>query len=89
MNYHQSYNNEQHPEHPVRNAFFCIYCFFFSLSFSYLWVWKMFEFEYTWLAMLLAVLILVGALIGGIFSFKKSHTGYFAHRRSRKNRYYR
>ena len=89
MNYNQNYNNEHHPEHPVRNVFFCIYCFFFSLSFSYLWVWKMFEFEYTWLAMLLAVLILVGALIGGIFSFQNSHSGYFAYKRNRKKRYYR
>ena len=84
-----AYDNDQHPKHPVRNVFFCIYCFFFSLSFCYLWVWKIFEFEYTWLAMLLAVLILVGALIGGFFSFKNSHSGYFAYRRNRKNRYYR
>jgi hypothetical protein len=89
MNYNQNYNNEQHPEHPIRNVFFCIYCFFFSLAFSYLWVWKMFESEYTWLAVLIAALIIAGAVIGGIMSFKNSHHNYFAHRRNRKNRHYR
>ena len=84
-----AHDNDQHPKHPVRNVFFCIYCFFFSISFSYLWVWKMFEFEYTWLTILIAALIIVGAVIGGIVSFKNSHSNYFAHRRNRKNRYYR
>ncbi len=82
-------DSDQHPEHPVRSVFFCIYCFFFSLSFSYLWIWKMFEFEYTWLAMLIATLIIAGAVIGGIVSFNNSHHNYFAHRKSRKNRHYR
>ena len=82
-------DNDQHPEHPARNIFFCIYCFFFSLSFSYLWTWKMFEFECTWLAILIAALIIAGAVIGGIVSFKKSHRKYFAYRRNRKNIYHR
>ena len=68
MNYNQNYNNEQHPEHPARNVFFCIYCFFFSISFSYLWVWQLFEFDYTWLAILIASLIMAGAVIGVIIS---------------------
>lgn len=89
MNYNQNYNNEQHPEHPARNVFFCIYCFFFSISFSYLWVWQLFEFDYTWLAILIASLIMAGAVIGVIVSFTKSHRNYFAYRKKRKNRYYR
>ena len=89
MNYNQNYNNEQHPEHPARNVFFCIYCFFFSISFSYLWVWQLFEFDYTWLAILIASLIIAGAVIGVIISFTKSHRNYFAYRKKRKNRYYR
>ena len=89
MNYNQNYNNEQHPEHPVRNVFFCIYCFFLSISFSYLWVWQLFEFEYTWLAISIASLIIAGAVIGVIISFAKSHRSYFAYRRNRKNRHYR
>ena len=84
-----THDNDKHPEHPVRNVLFCIYCFFFSLAFSYLWVWKMFEFEYTWLAILIAALIIVGAVLGGIVSFKNSHSNYFAYRRNHKNRYYR
>ena len=56
---------------------------------SYLWIWKMFEFEYTWLSMLIATLIIAGAVIGGIVSFNNSHHNYFAHRKSRKNRHYR
>ena len=84
-----THDNDQHPKHPVRNIFFCIYCFFFSLSLSYLWTWKMFEFEYTWLAILIAALIIAGAVIGGVVSFKNSHSNYFAHRRNRNNRYYR
>ena len=89
MNYNQNYNNEQHPEHPARNVFFCIYCFFFSISFSYLWVWQLFEFDYTWLAILIASLIMAGAVIGVIVSFTKSHRNYFAYRKKRKNSYYR
>ena len=89
MNYNQNYNNEQHPEHPVRNVFFCIYCFFFSLAFSYLWLWQLFDFDYSWLAILIASLIIAGAVIGVIVSFAKSHRNYFAYRRNRKNRYYR
>ena len=89
MDYHQNDNHEQHPEHPVRNVFFCIFCFFCSMSFNYLWVWEQFEFEDAWIALLIAVLILISALFGTIVSFKKSHSGYFAHRRSRKNNYYR
>ena len=89
MNYNQNYNNEQHPEHPERNVFFCIYCFFFSISFSYLWVWQLVEIDYTWLAILIASLIIAGAVIGVIVSFTKSHRNYFAYRKKRKNRYYR
>ena len=87
MNY--NHNNEQHREHPVRNVFFCIYCFFFSIAFSYLWIWKLFTFEYSYLALLVAILILVGAIVGGILSFTKSHSNYFANRRYYKNNRYR
>ncbi|MBE6577811.1 MAG: hypothetical protein E7653_06710 [Ruminococcaceae bacterium] len=80
---------QQHPEHPIRNIFFSIFCFFFSLAFSYLWIWYMFDFERTWLMILIAALILLGAVISGIISFKNSHSNFFAYRRNRKNRYYR
>ena len=88
MNY-QYHNEQAHPEHPVRNVLFSILCVIFSLAFSYLWLWPLFEFEYTWLAITIAALTLLGALIGGIVSFKRSHRAYFAHRRSRKTRRYR
>ena len=84
MRYNHYHNESTHPEHPVRNVFFCIFCFFFALSFSYLWVWNVFDFEYTWLMIVIAVAILLSAVIGGIVSFKKSHRGYFAYRRNSK-----
>ena len=84
-----TYDNDQHPEHPVRNFFFCVFCLVFSLSFSYLWVWELFEYEYAEHAIVAAVLIVVVAVLSGIISFKNSHSNYFAHRRNRKNRYYR
>ena len=89
MNYNQNYNNEQHPEHPVRNVFFCIYCFFFSLAFSYLWVCPLFQFEYAWLTILVASLILVGSIAGAVISFKRSHNSYFVHRKLIKYKRYR
>lgn len=81
--------DDQHPEHPVRDALFCVCSFLFSLSFSYLWIYDLLEFEYTWLAVLIAALIISCAVIAGITTFKNSHRQYFAHRKIRKNRHYR
>ena len=74
-----------HPQHPVRDAFYCVWCFFFALAFNHLWVCSLFEFEYEGLAFLIAVLILVAALIGATVSFKKSHGNYFRYRRNLKH----
>ena len=80
--------SDQHPEHPVRNVFFCIYCFFFSLAFSFLWIWELLEFEYDRIAVLIASVIIAAAVVGVVVSFVKSHHAYLAYRRIRKNRRY-
>ena len=89
MNYNQNHNHEQHPTHPVRNVFYCICCFFFSLAFSYLWVWQVLDFEDTRRYVLIAALILVGALIGLALSFRRSHRIYFRQRKLHKLKYHR
>ena len=81
MNHIQTYNNTQHSKHPVRNLLFSIFCFFLSGAFSYLWVWNLFEFEYSWVAIVIAVVILSAAILGVIISFKNSHKGYFAYKK--------
>ena len=81
-----NHNRNDHPQHPVRDAFYCVWCFFFSLAFSYLWVHGLFDFEYASHALAVAVLILVAALIGAIVSFRKNYTNYFRYRRNLKRK---
>ena len=102
-NYDNCNNNDKHPEHPVRNVFFAIFSVFFSLAFNYLWVCQLIDFEYTDQAMVISVVILICAFIGGAIAIKKSYRGnswqkkrykrirnkHTAYRKRLKNRYYR
>ena len=64
-------DNSTHPEHPVRNVFFAIFCFFFSLSFNYLWVCDIIDFEYSEWAIPIAIVVLVASVIGCFFSWNR------------------
>ena len=70
-NHHVPKNGGKHSEHPVRNVFYCIFCFFFSIAFSFLWVHKLFDAEKVSIYIVIAVLIIVGAIIGAIMSIRK------------------
>ena len=80
------YHASTHPEHPVRNVFHCIYCTIFSLAFSYLWLCTELDFLFSREGIIVSVLILLGALLGGFFSFKRSHKSYLAHKKKQKRR---
>ena len=69
--HYKNFDNGEHPKHPVRNVFYCIFCIFFSLSFSFLWVNELFDFDDVWGYVVLAILIIIGAIIGFIMSLRK------------------
>ena len=76
--YNSSYdrrdNSHKHNcENPVRKVLFSICCLLFSFAFSFLWLCKYFTFEYKLFAIIAAIAILVGAVIGCAVSFYKSH----------------
>ena len=82
-NYHHA---STHPEHPVRNVFYCIYCTLFALSFNYLWLSRVLGFLRVREAVIVALLILGGALLGSFFSFKRSHKHFLAYKKKQKRR---
>ena len=69
--YYESSGDGNHPKHPVRNVFYCILCFFFSLAFSFLWVQELFDIEDVWGYVVIAVLIIICAILGAIVSLRK------------------
>ncbi len=79
-------NYNTHPEHPKRNVWFAICCFFFAISFNLFWLWPVldFDFDYSWIVIHVAGLILFAGVVGLMLSFKNSHSNYFRYRKNRK-----
>ena len=84
QSFHRTQKTSAHPEHPVRNFFFSVFCVFFSLAASFLWICPLISHEYLWIGITAASTIVALAILGMIISFKRSHNSFFKYKKLSK-----